>query len=222
VREGTGAVSGDVIDVRLAILADVRIYRDGLRELLSGRDGVAVVGVVASVEEALAMLDGVSPAVIVVHMTMADGPAAVRALRDCTPEVRVVAVAVPEAEADVIAYAEAGASGFLTHEGSLDDLVRTVRTVVRGDAACSPSMVASLLRHVSALASQRTSEGPIQALTTREREVLSLIADGLSNKEIAHNLAIELPTVKNHVHRILEKLRVARRTEAVAVLARSR
>jgi two-component system nitrate/nitrite response regulator NarL len=104
----------------------------------------------------------------------------------------------------------------VTPDGSLDDLASAVASVRRGEVLCSPGMAAGLFRRVAALARERGLDPIEEKLTARELEVLRLIEEGRSNKEIASLLSIEVPTVKNHVHRILEKLHVHRRSEAAA------
>src|SRR5439155_827652 len=101
-------------------------------------------------------------------------------------------------------------------EASIDDLVTVIESVARGEAICSPRVAAGLLRRVAALAAGHGGDLPRAQLTNREREIVRLIDNGLSNKEIARALGIEVATVKNHVHNILEKLQVHRRGEAAA------
>lgn len=201
---------------RVLIVADVGVHREALAESLGGDDSCDVVGVAASPEEAVAAVEEVGPEVVLVDMPTPAGPNAVRTLVAATPEIKVVALGVPEVEPDVIAIAEAGASGYVAREGSMDDLVAVVECVARGECLLSPDMAAKLFRRVATLAREPRLE-PIQdGLTARELDVLRLIDDGLSNKEIAKALSIELPTVKNHVHSILEKFDVRRRTAAAA------
>ena len=122
---------------------------------------------------------------------------------------------MPESEQDVVACAEAGVAGYVTRDASIDDLVATIDSVVRGEALLSPTVGATLLRGVAAPAvGDRHDIG--ERLTAREWEVLDLVGEGLSNKQIAKRLEIETPTVKNHVHNILEKLDAHSRTEAAA------
>jgi DNA-binding NarL/FixJ family response regulator len=147
---------------------------------------------------------------------MTKGVDAVRALAAAAPDVKLVVLAVPEVEGEVIAFAEAGASAYVTPDGSIDDLASVVLSVERGEVLCSPEMAAGLFRRVGVLARESQLDPIEEKLTTRELEVLRLIEEGLSNKQIATALSIELPTVKNHVHRILEKLHVKRRSEAAA------
>jgi two-component system nitrate/nitrite response regulator NarL len=145
---------------------------------------------------------------------MPDSVLAVRSLAAAAPAVKVVAVAVPDSERDVIACVEAGVAGYVTREASVEELVQATLDATRGELHLPPRMAARLVRHVAELATDRP--GPEARLTSRELEIVDLIDDGLSNKQIAQRLCIEVPTVKNHVHNILEKLQVDRRSEAAA------
>jgi two-component system, NarL family, nitrate/nitrite response regulator NarL len=200
---------------RVLILAEVGVHRDALAGSLGG-DGRIDVEVAVDLEEALAALEEVRPQIVLVDMPMPAGANAVRALVSAAPQAKVVAVEVSAAESDVIALAEAGAAGYVTREASTEDLVAAVEAASRGEVLCSPGIAGTLLRRVGTLARERRPEPMEGPLTARELDVLRLIDEGRSNKEIARALSIELPTVKNHVHSILEKLDVHRRTAAVA------
>ena len=147
---------------------------------------------------------------------MDEGFDTVRVIGEATPEAKVVALAVSDTEEDVIACAEAGACGYVLRDETLDDLETVVEGVARGEIQCSPRITASLLRRVGTLAAELRGPSPNASLTAREAEVAELLDQGLSNKEIGQRLGIALPTVKNHVHRILDKLHVHRRAEAAA------
>jgi DNA-binding NarL/FixJ family response regulator len=149
-------------------------------------------------------------------LAMAESRDLVRELQAAGLSVKVVAIGLIEAEGEVLSCAEVGVAGYVPREGSLEDLVAAVESVGRGELLCSPQVAGSLLRRLAALALERgpASEGP--RLTLREREIVGLIDQGLSNKDIARQLGIEVATVKNHVHSILEKLSVRRRGEAAA------
>jgi two-component system nitrate/nitrite response regulator NarL len=201
---------------RLLILGEVGVYREALAGSLGRDDRFEVVAVAAGVEEAREALERVQADVLLVDTRMPDGASAVRALAAAAPQVKLVALAVPEVEDEVIAFAEAGASAYVTVDGSMDDLASVVQCVERGEVLCSPGMAAGLFRRVAALSRERQLAPIEEKLTARELEVLRLIEEGRSNKEIASALSIEVPTVKNHVHRILEKLHVHRRSEAAA------
>jgi two-component system, NarL family, nitrate/nitrite response regulator NarL len=201
---------------RLLILGGVGLYREALARSLGRDERFEVVAVAAGVEEVLPVLERVDADVILVDTRMTEAADAVRALAVAAPEVKLVALAVPEVEREVVAFAEAGAAAYVTLDGSLDDLASVIQSVERGEVLCSPGMAAVLFRRVAALARENQLDPVEEKLTTRELDVLRLIDEGLANKEIATALSIELPTVKNHVHRILEKLNVHRRTEAAA------
>jgi two-component system, NarL family, nitrate/nitrite response regulator NarL len=201
---------------RVLIVADCGVHREALAESLGGDDGCDVVGVAPGPEEAVAAVEEVGPEVVLVDMPTPAGANAVRALVAAAPEIKVVALAISEVEPDVIAFAEAGASGYVARDGSMDDLVAAVESVARGECLLSPDIAAKLFRRVATLAREPRLEPIQERLTARELDVLHLIDEGLSNKEIAKALSIELPTVKNHVHSILEKLNVRRRTAAAA------
>lgn len=202
--------------IRVVIAADIRLYREGLAEMLGREAGITVVGTAADWPQSLARVRDLMPDVLLVDMAMPESVFAVRSISAAAPVVKVVALAVPESERDVIAYAEAGIAGYVTREASIEELVQAVESAARGELILSPRMAATLLRHVAVLATERGADMPEARLTTRELEIVELIDDGLSNKEIARRLSIGLPTVKNHVHHILEKLHVTRRSEAAA------
>jgi len=197
------------------IVTDIRLYREGLAHILRREHGVGVVATVSAAEALRAVADS-RPAVALVDMATDGALRTIRALALGAPELKIVALAVQEAEGEVIACAEAGISGLVSRDASLDDLVETISSVARGEMVCSPRVAASLLRRVRTLAAERAREPLDPHLTARETQILRLIEEGLSNKEIARRLCIEVATVKHHVHNLLEKLGVSRRGEAVA------
>jgi two-component system, NarL family, nitrate/nitrite response regulator NarL len=202
--------------IKVLIVSDVRLYRDGLCEMIAREGMIQVAGTAAAAAEALEAVEASSPNVVLVNVAMRDGIPLARAIHEATPAVKVVALAVPDDEHDVIAWAEAGAAGFVTAEQSLGDLIAAIHGAARGEVSCSPWLAGVLLRRVTALADGVPRESGASALTTREFEIASLIEHGLSNKQIARELFIEVTTVKNHVHRILEKLGVHRRADVAA------
>ena len=120
----------------------------------------------------------------------------------------------------MIAFAEAGVAAYVTLDDPLDTLLRAIRDVALGDATFSPRIAGMVLRRVASLATERErSSRRVVHLTRREVEILELVGEGLTNKEIAAALSIELPTVKNHVHHILEKLGAGSRARAIALTA---
>jgi two-component system, NarL family, nitrate/nitrite response regulator NarL len=201
--------------IALYILADICLYREGLAQLLAHR--FEVVGTAATWRKAAGDIAELQPSIVLVDMVTPQSIDAVRSIVARHADVKVLALTVPDVEEDVIACVEAGISGFVTREDSIDALTGAIESVARGEVLCSPRMAGALLRRVTVLAA---AVAPPRAgcarLTRREREIVDLIGDGLSNKAIAQQLCIQPATVKNHVHNILEKLQVGRRTDAVA------
>ncbi len=204
--------------IRVFVVAAIRLYREGLALILDQQSGIEVVGRARDAAEAVVMLSRLEQRaqVVLVDVAEPDGISGVRRIFLALPGVRIVAITVSEAEDEVIACAEAGVAAYVTREGSPEDLIATIVRASRGEALSSPAMTAALLRRISVLAgrAQGFNGGPV--LTPRELQIAELIEQGLANKEIAARLRVELPTVKNHVHRILEKLGVHRRAEAAA------
>jgi DNA-binding NarL/FixJ family response regulator len=138
----------------------------------------------------------------------------IRDLRSEAPRCKILAFAVEEIAADIIECAEAGAAGYVTADASIDDLVTAIERLTHAELVCSPRIAAQLFGRISERGEPWSNEK--KTLTTREREVLDCIRQGKSNKEIAQRLNIAEPTVKNHVHHLLEKLDVTTRAQAAA------
>ncbi len=208
--------------VGVLVVAEVRLFRDLLSDTLARREDLEILGSAGAGGEAVERLHSVVPDVVVLDARTPDALAGMRMLRAASPGLRIVTLAVPELEAELLEWVEAGVAGCVTEDAGIDQLVEAIRSAARGEAVCSPRMTAALFRRVAALSAERRDARPDAVLTSREREVMSLLEQGLSNKEIARRLSIELSTVKNHVHNILEKLGVGRRAEAVAQLIPAR
>jgi two-component system, NarL family, nitrate/nitrite response regulator NarL len=213
-RQGSAAPTVPVL-----VVSDVRLYRHGLAEILARHEGVEVVGTAANAADALAAAHSHPAALVLLDVTMPGGVETIRAVVRALPAAKVLALTVGDDEEQVIAWAEAGVSGYVTRESSLEELVAAIDGAQRGEVICSPRLAATLLRRVRSLsAGVPASTGDEPPLTARELEIVDLLDAGLSNKEIASRLFIEVATVKNHVHNILEKLRVRRRSEVGAIL----
>jgi DNA-binding NarL/FixJ family response regulator len=204
--------------IRVLIVSDIRLYRDGLATILHGDSRLDVVGIAGDLAEAVRLSNERAADVALVDMALPHSVAAVRDLAATASTLKIVALGVHESEQDLISGAEAGVSGYVPRAASVADLVAVLECVGRGELLCSPSAAATLLRRVAALAAGREDAAPYGMLTPREREIAELLEPGLSNKDIARRLGIEVATVKNHVHNLLEKLHVHRRAQAVARL----
>lgn len=202
---------------RVLIVSDIAVHREGLEGVLRQCPRLEVLGSVAtSAIDTLPRND--PPSVALIDAPAVEACDIARALRAALPDARLVAIGVIETEPTVLAYAEAGIGGYSTCDCSGADLVEIIDRVARGELVCSPRIAGRLMRHVAALADRGTGLAGggelLERLTPRELEVLTSIRAGLSNKEIAQQLSLSLPTVKCHVHNILEKLGARNRTEA--------
>jgi two-component system NarL family response regulator len=159
-----------------------------------------------------------------VRMPVIDGVEATARIRSTRPDVKVVILSGSDDEQDLFAAVRAGASGYLLKEVSIEDLADAVRAVNRGEGLVAPSLVSRLLQEFTTMARRVADDDDRAApkLTEREREVLVLVARGMSNKEIASELVIAENTVKNHVRNILEKLHLRSRTEAAMYAVREK
>ncbi|MGW5192754.1 response regulator transcription factor [Kribbella sp. NPDC004138] len=200
----------------VSIIGPVRIHRENLAAALGQVAGIDVIGTASSMEEALTRCGDGRPDIILVDVSAPPGARIVSTLANGYPGAHLVALAAPEDDESIIACAAAGVAGFVAREGTLRDIVSTARAVARGDSACPPTVTAALLRRVGSLGPQAGDQPGASQLTSRERQILSLIDEGLSNREIGGRLCIEVSTVKNHVHNILAKLGARRRSEAAA------
>jgi DNA-binding NarL/FixJ family response regulator len=195
--------------VRVFLVADVRIHRDLLAAALAEEEGIEVAG--SAHGDVACMAVGMSDAdVILVDGESIAGSATVRALAAAAPDAKIVVTGVREDESGVVELVEAGIAGYATVEQPLAEVTAVVAAATDGELQCSPRVSAALAERVMALAAERQQTNG-HTLTPREREIAALVADGLSNKQIARRLSIEPATVKNHVHNILGKLGVSGR-----------
>src|ERR1700722_378426 len=203
---------------RIFLLSNVRLYREGLLWSLARRGAFEIVGTGGFSGATLTTAVELMPDAVILHVGVAEGFAAAKSLSSRLPNTKVVAFAVSEVDHLVVACAEAGISGYVAPDGSEEDLVRAVEFALRGELYCSPRIAGLLFRRISALSSQLAGPSEPDALSRRERQILDLVGEGMSNKEIGRALRISDATVKNHVHNILEKLRVHGRGEAEEML----
>jgi DNA-binding NarL/FixJ family response regulator len=203
---------------RLLIVDDHEVVRAGLRALLGLHDGFEVVGEAADGDEALRAALRLLPDVVLMDVRMegTDGIEACRALRSELPHVHVLMLTSFGTQEAVLASLMAGAAGFLLKNAGQHDLVRAIRTVARGESLLDPAVTGLVTQRLVEL-SARSEHPLLRALSAREREVLALVAQGGTNREIAERLVISEVTARNHVSHILEKLGVRRRAEAAAL-----
>lgn len=140
------------------------------------------------------------------------GLQSLRALSEISTDVRILAMGLPDKEAVIVKVIEAGAAGVATHDTSFSELTANIRAVLRGDTLCSPHVAGLVFSQLARIRTASATEHEVQ-LTRREKQIAALIEQGLTNKAIARQLCISIQTVKNHVHNILRKLDLQRRTE---------
>ncbi|HUE78375.1 MAG TPA: response regulator transcription factor [Sphingomicrobium sp.] len=203
---------------RIVVASGILLYREGLAASLA-RDSRLEVVAVTDLSETLAAVTFTRPDAVVLDAATAEGLALARRLKNADPTLPLVGFGISESAADVIGCAEAGVIGFVDQNGSIDALVRVVSDALRGEFTCSPRVATILCARLARLADRGSEASP--SLTPREHEIAGMVAEGMSNKEIAQGLRIGPTTVKNHVHNILDKLQVRRRAAIASRVAAS-
>ena len=212
--------------IRVLICDDHALFRRGLTMVLESEDGIEVVGEAEDGSEAVTKAEELAPDVVLmdVRMPRVSGIEATRTIAENVPTTKILMLTVSDEEDDLYDAIKAGASGYLLKEISIEEVASAIRAVVSGQSLISPSMASKLLTEFSNL-SKRADERqsvPTPRLTDRELEVLKLVAQGLTNRDIAGELYISENTVKNHVRNILEKLHLHSRMEAVVYAVREK
>ncbi len=205
--------------IRVLIADDHTIVRRGIRALLTESGGFEVVADAADGLQAVLRAEETQPDVILMDLLMPgmDGIEATRQITSQQPEIRILVLTSFAADNKVFPAIKAGAHGYLLKDTSPEDLVLAIRQVYRGETVLHPTIARKLLQEVARSANLKPAP---EALTAREMEVLRLIAQGLSNKELADKLCVSEPTVRTHVGRILGKLHLANRTQAALYAVR--
>jgi DNA-binding NarL/FixJ family response regulator len=206
------------VRVRVLIVEDDALMRAGLRGVLDSDQAIEVVGEAGDGRDALHRTRLLSPDIVLMDIRMAnlDGIAATRDVLAAFPDVKVVILTTFEQDDYIFGALSAGASGFLLKRTKPEELVAAIHTVAAGDSLLSPSVTSRVIaRMAHTPAPDTTRDARLAELTPRERQVLELVARGLSNAEIAATLVIEESTVKTHTKRILAKLEIRDRVQAV-------
>jgi DNA-binding NarL/FixJ family response regulator len=197
--------------IRLLIADDHPVVRDGLRAMLATQPDMELVGEAATGNQAVERARALHPDVVLMDLQMPglDGPAAIAALREQAPEVRVLVLTTYGTDADIARAVDAGVTGYLLKDAPREQLFGAIRAAARGESVLSPSVATRVLGRMRAPAEE--------ALSPRELEILQAVARGLSNKEVGRRLYVSEATVKTHLLRIFGKLGVDDRTAAVTV-----
>jgi len=198
------------------IADDHQFFRDGVRALLNAQPDMECAGEATNGEEALRLATELQPDVVLMDVQMPgiSGVEATRQIVSGSPQVRVLVVTMFEDDALVFAAMRAGARGYLLKGVRHEDMVRAIRAVGNGDAIFSPAIAARMVEYFAALQPGRPTQ-VFPELSSREREILALLAQGLKNAEIAERLVISPKSVRNYVSNIISKLQVADRAQAI-------
>jgi RNA polymerase sigma factor (sigma-70 family) len=208
--------------IRVVLVNSIRILANVIAAVLENESDIDVVGCATTLDEALTLAPHCD--ILIASTRLPDNGAlqVTRAVTQANLPTKVLILGLAESKAEVLHYVEAGAAGYVLQDDSVDALLAKLRSTYAGVPMISPEIVGVLLSRVTELAqdNERAEVVPNTAieLTAREREILTLIGQGLSNQQIAERLVIEVGTVKNHVHRILQKLNVTDRQTAAAYL----
>jgi DNA-binding NarL/FixJ family response regulator len=202
--------------IRALIVDDHPVFRDGLAGLLATLPDVEIAGTAGTAEEALAAARDASPDIVLMDINLpgASGIEATQAVLAAAPATAVLVVSMVDDDDTVLAALAAGARGYVLKGASSAEITAALRTVAAGGAVFGAGIASRLLAKTPARMPGPPATPGRHDLTTREREVLDLLADGASNKQIARSLGLSLKTVQNHVSRILDKLQAADRTQA--------
>jgi DNA-binding NarL/FixJ family response regulator len=200
--------------IRVLVVDDHKVVRTGLRTFISVNEDLDFVGEAGNGEEAIEQCAALRPDVVLMDLKMPvmDGPTAIENIRTRFPDVQIVALTSFDDESMAQRALEAGAIGFLFKDADEDELISAVRLAAKGRGVVAPEAVRALV--------DRANDDYELRLTDREREILSMLARGLTNPQIAERLMISVSTVNFHVHNILDKLGAKTRTEAVTIAAR--
>lgn len=206
--------------VRVLIIEDNRILRDGIKAIINKQSDLKIVAASAGNHDTLLQARRLKPNIVLIDLGLRNenGLRVVNTLTRELPHISIIGMGLIPTQLDIIEFVQAGAAGFILKDATIEDFLGTIRAVSRGMKILPPLMTGSLFSHVVEHALQKGKGKLPEAvrMTKREREIIVLIAGGMSNKEIAQRLNLSTYTVKSHVHNILEKLALHSRLEIAA------
>lgn len=222
-HSAVGAGRGEAAGAQVALIGGSRLLRETVGHVLSTLGGASVLWTEATIGQSVDLLRSDPPQVLVFSPNERAEYTALPVVRRIDAGIRIVVIGDGHCPMTMGLCAESGVLGYLSPEASAGELLDTLERVRCGELSCPPDIVRTVFRFMS----QKTpvevtptgAADPVDELTQRERDVVGLIAQGLSNKQIAHRLSIEVATVKSHVHRILAKLNLERRAQVVALVS---
>jgi DNA-binding NarL/FixJ family response regulator len=209
--------------IRVLIVNEMRLLCDVISAALEDEQDIEVIGYTTSVEAAAELATECDVLLVSTRLPDQGALRLTEAIAETHPDTKALILGLAEKEEQVLQYVEAGADGYILRNDTTEEMVHSIRAAYNDRAPVSPEIAAAMMARLAALSSTvseiETTFNETADLTPRESEILELIGQGLTNQEIADQLVIELGTVKNHVHRILQKLEVSSRGEAAQYLA---
>ena len=204
--------------IRILLIEDNRLLREGISELLKKQPDMKVVTTVGNGENILALIDKQKPNLVLLDLGLRSQNSLhiVKLVKKDYPEVKIIVMDLIPLQADIFEFVQAGVSGFMLKDISVSEFLKTIRSVMEGTQVLPPHLTGSLFSQIVEHAINGLSPGKLNEsimMTKRERQVIELIADGNTNKEIAQKLHLSTYTVKSHVHNILEKLALNTRVQ---------
>jgi two-component system nitrate/nitrite response regulator NarL len=204
------------LTIKTLIVSEIRLLGEALAEVIGRAGEMCIAGLAQDAALALELAAECQPDVVLLDAAVPYGTSLVQRIGQIAPRAAIIILAVAETEESVLAWAEAGARGYIPKTAALADIVSMIADIIGGAQPSSSRVTASLLRRVAATGP--SSLAP-RRLTCRELEIMKLVSLGLSNKEIARKLDIGVATTKAHVHNVLGKLKLSRRTEIIALIS---
>jgi two-component system nitrate/nitrite response regulator NarL len=202
--------------LRILVVSEVRFLAEGLTEILGRNDAFTMFEPCTDLVDALCRIPRLRPDIVLLDAAVSGGPRSIGRILDAAPHVRGVVFGVSETVDDIIPWVEAGVTGYIPRTTTLSQVVQLLAAIMRGEQACSNAVAAGLMRRLRNVVSTARGLGEsreLPRLTGREMQVVELICAGLSNKHIARHLNIGVATTKSHVHNLLGKLNLQRRSQ---------
>jgi DNA-binding NarL/FixJ family response regulator len=205
---------------RILLVEDNRILRDGIRAVINGQADLRIVAALGGNHDAVREAKKLKPHVVLVDLGLRNrnGVNIVATVTTELPQTKVIGMGLIHTQLDIAEFVQAGAAGFILKDATIEEVLGTIRAVAHGMKVLPPLLTGSVFTHIvdHAVRKGKADLDDAIRMTKREREIVGLIADGLSNKDIAQRLSIEIHTVKSHVHNILEKLALHSRLQISA------
>ena len=201
--------------ITILLIEDNRILRDGIKAILSKQADLKVVAASGGNHDALLQARKLRPQVVLIDLGLRNdnGLRVVKTLTAEMPHTKIIGMGLVPSQLDIVEFVEAGAAGFILKDATIEEVLGTIRAVARGTRILPPLLTESLFTHVANHALRNGKMPDAVRMTKREREIVVLIAEAMSNKEIAQRLNLSTHTVKSHIHNILEKLALHSRLE---------